>query len=169
MQYHIKENEQPNISVFQRIRAAGHNMGNHYDIDKEATYLHAKDFKKYLLGTENAISRFAPQFKLETPKFFRPPMGKSSQRMARVLEENGYINILGDTYTMDADLDSAPELHAELIVNNAQNGSIIILHTPEEERCQKTFEILKLIVPGLRKKGFEFRLLSDVFRDSTFI
>ena len=165
MQHHIKESKEEAIPIFERIAKTGHGMGNHFDIDKEATYLTSEDFEKYLLGTEHWISKYNPQFKGQVPKFFRPPMGKSSQRMTEVLKKHHYLNFLGDIYTFDADIDSAPELHAKLILANARNGSIIILHTPEETRCQKTILILETIVPGLREMGFEFRLLADVFRD----
>lgn len=168
VQYNLKQDEH-NSHLFEKLLRQGHELGNHYDIDSPATGLDEKEFEQYLIGTERWIQQFDPDFAEKVPKFFRPPSGKSNEIMSRVLQRNDYLNILGDIYTLDANYDKAPEKHADLIVGNVEKGSIIILHTPEEDKRQKTFDILDSIIPRIRAKGFRFELLSQYFRDETFL
>lgn len=168
VQYNLKDVPNNDL-VFERLLREGHELGNHYDIDKPATDLDAREFEQYLLGTEHWIKQFDPDFAERLPKFFRPPSGKSNQVMAEVLEKNDYLNILGDVYSLDANYDSAPQKHADIIVKGVQKGSIIILHTPEKDKRQKTFEIIDSIVPKLRARGFRFEPLSQYFRSELFL
>lgn len=168
MQHNLKQDTN-NDSVFEKLLAHGHELGNHYDIDKRADDLDEKEFEQYLIGTEKWILHYDRNFNDKIPKFFRPPSGKSSDAMKKVLEQHDYLNILGDVYSLDANYDKAPEKHANLIVKNIQKGSIIILHTPEEDMRQKTYKILDLIIPRIRAKGFRFELLSQYFRDEAIM
>ena len=168
VQYNLKEDPN-NDMVFHRLLREGHELGNHYDIDSPADNLTEKEFEQYLMGTEKWIKKFDPDFAEKVPKFFRPPSGKSNEIMSRVLEKNDYINILGDIYSLDANYDSNPDKHSDIIVKNIEKGSIIILHTPEKDKRQKTFEILDNIIPRIREKGFRFELLSQYFRNEFFL
>lgn len=168
VQYNLKEDPNNDL-VFERLLRQGHELGNHYDIDKPATDLDAREFEQYLLGTEHWIKKYDPDFADKVPKFFRPPSGKSNEVMSQVLEKNDYLNILGDVYSLDANYDKNPAKHSDIIVSGVQKGSIIILHTPEEDKRQKTFEILDNIIPRLRAKGFRFELLSQYFRNEHFL
>lgn len=168
VQHNLKEDPNNDL-VFKKLLRHGHELGNHYDIDRPATDLDAREFEQYLLGTEHWIKKFDPDFAEKTPKFFRPPSGKSNKIMSEVLEKNDYLNILGDIYSLDANYDANPKKHADLIVKNVEKGSIIILHTPEEDKRQKTFEILDDIIPRLKAMGFRFELLSDYFRNEHFL
>ena len=163
IQYNLKQ-EKLNEILVHRLLNEGHELGNHYDIDKSATDLSEEKFKQYLLGTEKWLDKYDIHFSSRLPKFFRPPYGKTNDKMTKVLKENNYINILGDVYTLDGTYDYRAEEHAQLIINGVQEGSIIILHSPEEFTRRKTFEILKIIVPELKKKGYKFELLSSYFR-----
>jgi peptidoglycan/xylan/chitin deacetylase (PgdA/CDA1 family) len=168
MQHNLKH-DLNNEMVFEKLLKQGHELGNHYDIDRRADDLDEREFEQYLLGTEKWILQFDPDFNEKVPKFFRPPSGKSSEAMKNVLERHDYLNILGDVYSLDANYDKAPEKHADLIVKNIQKGSIIILHTPEEDKRQKTYKILDLIIPRIKAKGFRFELLSQYFRDENIM
>lgn len=168
IQYNLKEDPN-NDMLFHKLLNEGHELGNHYDIDSPATGLSEREFEQYLMGTERWILKYDPDFNDKLPKFFRPPSGKSNQIMADVLAKNDYINILGDIYTLDADYDKNPKKHADLIVKSIEKGSIIILHTPEKDKRQKTFEILDDIIPRIKAKGFRFELLSDYFRNEDIL
>jgi len=168
VQYNLKEVPNNDL-VFDKLLRHGHELGNHYDIDSPATDLDAREFEQYLLGTETWIKKFDPDFGDRVPKFFRPPSGKSNQIMTEVLDKNDYLNILGDIYSLDANYDKDPKKHANLIVENIEKGSIIILHTPEKDKRQKTFEILDDIIPRIKAKGYRFELLSQYFRNEHFL
>ena len=168
VQYNLKQDGY-NDEIFKKLLRQGHELGNHYDIDKPATDLNAREFEQYLLGTERWILHFDPDFNEKTPKFFRPPSGKSNETMSKVLERHDYLNILGDIYTLDANYDKDPGKHADLIVNNIQKGSIIILHTPEEDKRMKTFDILDSPLPRIQALGYRFEPLSQYFRNEAFL
>ena len=164
VQYNLKE-DPLNKELFDRVLNKGHDLGNHYDIDLPATDLTDELFVQYLIGTENWIKRFDPGFGYRLPKFFRPPSGKSNQRMVDQLHKHNYINLLGDIYSFDGDYDDEWEHHANMIVNSVENGSIIILHSPEINKRKKTLKILRNIIPRIKDKGFNFGRLSDYYRN----
>ena len=147
----------------------GHEFGNHMTRDSAFHNKTEEQFEQALLETENTIEMFQPGFKSNYPKLFRAPWAKINKKMCKVLEKNNYISVLCDTYSFDPEYDSDPEFHSQLILNNVKPGSIIILHTPEDHMRSKTLQILELLIPALKAKGYFFEILSHYFKSPEYV
>ena len=158
-----------NKAVMHSTVSRGHELGNHMAKDTVYTSHSKEDFSRILLDVENVIEQYQPGFKKNFPKLFRAPSGKINKNMCNVLTKNNYLSILGDVYSFDAEYDADPEFHCNLLLNNVKSGSILILHTPENYMRKKTLELLELLIPKLKKKGFSFEILSKYFKRKEYL
>jgi peptidoglycan/xylan/chitin deacetylase (PgdA/CDA1 family) len=104
-----------------RIKAAGHEVGNHY-FKNGPTLCHSDaDFLGYLDRTEKAIGIMAG------PKLFRPPGGVAWPKQLRLAQEHGYQCFLGSAYPHDP-IHPPVWYMRWLIEKNLVPGTIVILH-----------------------------------------
>lgn len=104
-----------------RIKAAGHEVANHYF--KNGSILgHAdEEFLALLKETEQAIGTSGG------PKLFRPPGGVARPRQIKLARENGYCCVLGSAYPHDPM--RPPVWYIRwLVEKNLVPGTIVILH-----------------------------------------
>jgi len=95
--------------------------------------------------------------------YWRPPYGSTNQVVLDAAASVGYTRtFLWDIDTVDwkpiADGGPTAEQIAANVVGNASNGSNVLLHLGGYE----TLDALRLIVPGLRERGFTVTSLSDL-------
>ncbi|MEO5986971.1 MAG: polysaccharide deacetylase family protein, partial [Candidatus Limnocylindria bacterium] len=95
--------------------------------------------------------------------YWRPPYGSVSQAVLDAVASVGYTKtFLWDIDTIDwkpiADGGPSAEQIAAKVVNNSVNGSNVLFHLGGYE----TLDSLRLIVPGLRDRGFSLTSLSDL-------
>jgi peptidoglycan/xylan/chitin deacetylase (PgdA/CDA1 family) len=104
-----------------RIKAAGHEVANHYFTD--GSLLHHSDavFIENLKQTETALGI--------TPgtKFFRPPGGLARPNQLRLAQAHGYECVLGSAYPHDP-LHPPVWYISWLVEKNLAPGTIVILH-----------------------------------------
>lgn len=131
-----------------RIRAGGHEVGNHYYM-KGATLRHsARDFVGYLDRTERATGISAP------PKLFRPPGGVAWSHQLLLARERGYLTVLGTAYPHDSA--GPPVWYIRwLVTKNLRPGTIVILHDgiPDPRR---SIAALEPILAAGGEKGLSF-------------
>ena len=84
-------------------------------------------------------------------KWYRPPNGVMNAVMRRVLKQEGYRVALGDCYSADPQVPD-PGFHTKLLTQCAQDGSVVILHSPEPGIRRKTLHVLQSLVENLRAK-----------------
>jgi peptidoglycan-N-acetylglucosamine deacetylase len=92
------------------------------------------------------------------PSFFRPPYFNTSEALFRLAG----MPLIGGTGCLDWEADVPAERRAGMIVNQAQDGSIFLLH--DFEGNEATVTALKSILPALEDKGFSFVTMTDLFR-----
>ena len=134
--------------VVARIKADGHEVGNHYF--KDASTLGHSDvvFLDYLEQTEKAVGIAKP------PKLFRPPGGVAWPGQLRVAREHGYVCVLGSAYPKDPM--HPPVWYIKwLIKKNLVPGAIIILHDGISDP-RRSMEALSHILAVGRQKGLRF-------------
>ena len=93
----------------------------------------------------------------EEPKFFRPPFIAVSKEM--------YDNI-DMTFICGAGCEDwvptvTAEQRAERVLANAEDGQIVLLH--DMQWNQFTVDALKTIIPELKKRGYEFVTVTQLF------
>src|SRR5499425_2660510 len=104
-----------------RIKAAGHEVGNHY-YKNCSTFVHSEaEFLRYLDQTERAIGPIGE------PKLFRAPGGVAWPRQLRLARAQGYTYVLGSAYPNDP-MHPPAWYMTWLIEKNLVPGTIVILH-----------------------------------------
>lgn len=134
--------------VVRRIKAAGHEVGNHY-FKSGPTLSHSDaDFVGYLEQTEKAIGIAS------RPKLFRPPGGVAWPTQLRLARAHGYECVLGCAYPHDPI--HPPVWYIRwLIQKNLFPGAIVILHDGIRDPS-RSIEALPHILAAGCKKGLCF-------------
>ena len=96
----------------------------------------------------------------KAPKFFRPPFIAMNQTMY----DNIDLTFICGAGCEDWVPDVSAEERAERMLRNAEDGQIVLLH--DLPGNDNTVEALKTIIPELKKRGFEFVTISQIFERS---
>ena len=96
----------------------------------------------------------------KAPKFFRPPFIAMNQTMY----DNIDLTFICGAGCEDWVPDVSAEERAERVLRNAEDGQIVLLH--DLPGNDNTVEALKTIIPELKKRGFEFVTISQIFEQS---
>ena len=143
-------------AVLERAVSLGCEFGNHsWDYNAMNT-MSAEKIKENIDKTSKLIEEYTGQ----APKFFRPPNLAKSDVMWETIELpfiEGYV--ANDWAGMGTDA----EKRAELVLNNAKNGAIILMHDVQPEP-HPTPEALDIIIPELKARGYVFLTVSDLFK-----
>jgi peptidoglycan/xylan/chitin deacetylase (PgdA/CDA1 family) len=84
------------------------------------------------------------------PRFVRPPFGRFPESAVALIRERGGDVVLWSVDAADWSAES-PERVAEIVVDAATPGAIILLHDPEPATVQALPEILA----GLKRRGLQ--------------
>ena len=142
--------------VVARIRAEGHEIGNHY-FKNGATLGHSdEEFLGNLEKTENAIGAGG---RLE---LFRPPGGVAWPRQIQLARERGYTCVLGCAYPHDPMRPPVSYIRW-LIEKNLAPGTIVILHDGIANPKRSIAALPDILAEG-RKKGLRFVSIGELRR-----
>lgn len=154
--------------VFERLKTAGHQIGNH-------TFNHLKGWKT---ADETYVENFLKCQQLTQTHLFRPPYGKIKKSQIKSIKakvqslkptthpqdlelktiDSRLDIIMWDVLSGDFDQKLSPEKCLKNVINNTRNGSIIVFHD-----SLKAFDRLKYILPKtiqyLSDKGYQFGTL----------
>ncbi|MBE7089113.1 MAG: deacetylase [Clostridiales bacterium] len=144
-----------------KIDEAGHEIGTHSATHSYMSKQNAEEIKSELKTSSNAITSVTGK-KVE---LFRPPYGDYDDELIRTASEQGYYTIQWDNDSLDWKDLSATDI-AMRVINNAQNGSIILMHN----NGLHTAEAVPIIIETLKNKGFEFVPIGKlIMRENYFI
>ena len=93
----------------------------------------------------------------EAPKFFRPPFIAVKKEMY----DNIDMTFICGQGCEDWVPSVTAEERAERVLANAADGQIVLLH--DMQWNQNTVEALKTIIPELKKRGYEFVTVTELF------
>ncbi len=142
--------------IVSRIKAAGHEIGNHYIKDGSLLGHSGRDFLARLEEAERALGMSSG------PKLFRPPGGVAWPRQLRLAREREYKCVLGCAYPHDP-------LHPPvwyilwLIKKNLRPGTIVILHDGISDPSRSIQALPQILAAG-RKRGFRFVSIGELMR-----
>ena len=139
--------------IYDIILADGHAVGNHTHNHLNG-WQHKQDYYlKNIVACDNAMN-----WQSDTNKLFRPPYGRISFKLARILAKTHKI-IMWDVLSGDFDLKIPAEICLKKSINATENGSIIVFHDNI-----KTGNTLKYVLPRYLKhfseRGYQFKAIN---------
>ncbi|MEJ5283985.1 MAG: polysaccharide deacetylase family protein [Brevinematales bacterium] len=149
----INEDTQP---VLKRMVNMGCEIGNHSWAWDSMNTMPKEKIKESIDKTTAAIKKYANV----TPKFFRPPNLAVSETMYEVIDLPFAEGVLGFDW---AGCERTPEKIAQNVLKDMRDGAIILLHDVQPAP-HPTPEALDIIIPELKKQGYEFVTLSELFK-----
>jgi len=159
----IGKNVAANPEIFQQILAKGHSIGNH-------TYDHLNgwqtDNESYLenIGkcdlelTVDSSKLTNSQLPTPNSQLFRPPYGKLTLSQYNVIKKR-YKLVMWDVLSFDFDLKISKEEVLKNVLENAENGSIVLFHDSLRAK-EKVQYALPKVLEYFSEKGFTFERLS---------
>lgn len=143
----IGERAEAHPGLVRQIKAAGHEVGNHY-FTKSHTFRHSDaEFLGYLDRTERAAG-------IAAPKLFRPPGGVAWPRQLRLARELGYSCVIGSAYPYDGGHPPVGYIQW-LIEKNLAPGTIVILHDGIDDPSRSIAALPHILASG-RARGLGF-------------
>lgn len=137
-----------------RLRAAGHELGNH-TWSHDRNIFRPRTFYDAELGRTHALLSREGETR---PTLFRPPYGKRLVGLSLAAERAGYHMI---TWDVEEPVDAAsPQEYARRVVEQARPGSIILIHAMYGNRTAQ--QALPLVIDGLRRKGLQVGTVSEL-------
>jgi peptidoglycan/xylan/chitin deacetylase (PgdA/CDA1 family) len=159
----IGKNIENHSEIYQRIINEGHSIGNH-------THNHLNGWKNnastYLENIELAEKTFKKFNKsnlttINSEQLFRPPYGKIKPQQASKLRGKGYKIVMWDVLSADFDQKISVEKCYKNVVNNCNNGSIIVFH--DSVKAEKNLKyVLPKVLEYLSDKGYVFKRIAQL-------
>lgn len=150
---YIKENK----NLIKRMVAEGHIVGSH---SKTHPSMSTKtgNLKNFNDEFEDVEKLYKDLTGKNIVKFFRPPMGKYSEKSLAMTKNLGYKTIFWSFAYRDWDTEKQPsrEEAKKKIMDNLHDGSILLLHAVSKTST----EILSDFISDARKLGYNFELLN---------
>ena len=141
----IGERARRHPEVVAKIKAAGHQVANHYFRNGSILGGSDAEFLALLKETESAIGTSGG------PKLFRPPGGVARPRQLKLARENGYSCVLGSAYPHDPMLPPVWYIRW-LIEKNLVPGTIVILHDGISDPTRSLEALPHILDTGRRRK-----------------
>ncbi len=141
--------------LLRRIRAEGHEIGNHYLTNGTTLTASTAAFTERLLLAEELLGLSRVQ-----PKLFRPPGGLIWPGQLAAARARGYLVILGSAYPYDPRQPPEAYIHW-LVAKNLAPGAIAILHDSGGDRS-RTLGALPGILAAGRAKGLRFVTVGEL-------
>lgn len=142
-----------------KLSDAGHSIQNHSDTHPYMTKLSASDMVAQLKNCNEKIAKLTG----ETPTLFRPPYGDYNNSVVETVESIDMKTIQWSVDSLDWKDTATAESIAKRVIDQTENGSIILCHNDAEH----TPEALPTILETLQKQGYEFVLIKDlIYKDN---
>src|SRR5690606_23049168 len=140
----------------QRIVLSGNEIGNHSYSHNRLLFKSNRHIKDQIIRTDSLI-RLAGYSR---PIHFRPPYGKKFLMLPIYLKSNNRKTIMWDIDPESfAEIASDSDKIADYVVQNAHNGSIVLLHVMFRE---PSLISVTDIIKRLKEEGYEFMTVSEL-------
>lgn len=137
----------------------GCEIANHSKTHSDMTKLSVEAIQEEIRYTSEAIQEITGTY----PKFFRPPYISVNDTMVAQIDLPFICGVGG----RDWEEEVTAQERAKLILDQVQDGSIILLH--DFEGNEKTVEALDIIIPALQKENYAFVTVSELFKEKGVI
>ncbi len=134
------------------IARAGHEIGNHGYYHLHPASLTKDQLQELIIENEKILNQEFGR----TAKLFAPPYGEFNKKIVAFAEEIGYKTVMWTIDTIDWK-NPAPEVLVKRVLNNLQNGALILAHPTEV-----TAKTLPLLISEIKKRGYEIVTVSEL-------
>ncbi len=149
----IGDNIRKHPEVFRQILVEGHAIGNHTMNHLKAWGTSLEVYIKNTKDCQNLIQEYLP--KKDIQQIFRPPYGQISHTKFKALEKLGYKIILWDVLSKDWQQTISEEECLQNVLQNTQQGSIIVFHDSIKASKNLT-AVLPKVLDYFSKRGYVF-------------
>ena len=161
----VGEHARQHPELVARIRAAGHEVGNHTDTKATTFYMSAKAFEASLVRAEETLGLSTTRESghlqpVSSRKLLRPAGGWIHSSQLALARRRGYTCVLGSAYAFDPQSPSAAYIRWA-ISRNLRPGTIVILHDSTGNRS-KTVAALAGILADADKRGLRSVTVSEL-------
>ena len=132
----------------------GCEINNHSQTHSNMTEFTEEQIKSEIQTTEDKIFEITG----EHSKFFRPPYISVNDTMFDSID----MPFIAGIGANDWEDRVTAEMRARMILKQAKDGDIILLH--DAQGNSKTVEALDTIIPELKKQGYKFVTVSELFK-----
>ena len=139
--------------VVRRAKAMGCEIENHTVTHPFMDKLTVEEIRREVQECTDRIIEITG----EAPKYFRPPFIALSRAMYDTIDLTFICGMGCEDWVPTV----TAEERAGRVLANAADGQIVLLH--DMQGNQNTVEALKTIIPELKKRGYEFATVSELF------
>lgn len=147
-------NKYPKIAKL--VADAGHDIANHSETHINLNTVNRKRIEREILQSQQLIKEITGK----KPTLFRPPYGEYNQAVLDISTKSNQTIIMWSVDTLDWQHRNKERTY-EIIKNNVQPGSIILMH----DIHQSTADALPKIIESLQKDGYEFLPVSELIKE----
>lgn len=147
-----------NTDLVKRMTDEGHLVCNHTASHRDMTKLTTPEaFSAELEKLEKIYTHHTGR---EMSRYYRPPAGKFSEQNMKFANDLGYKTIFWSFAYADWDNNKQPNPDAafKLIMDNAHNGAVILLHPTSKTNA----DILGKVIDALKSEGYSFGTLEEL-------
>ena len=146
-----------NPNLARAIAEAGHDVGNHTYSHPVLSAITSAQLQEEVVKAHQVITEAIQE---QPAMLFRPPTGNISDSEAAIIAATGYKTIVNyDVDPTDWDKQMMADDIADVIVQQTQNGSNILLHMLDDIH---TIEALPRVIETLEHRGFTFVKMTDL-------
>ncbi|WP_100371838.1 polysaccharide deacetylase family protein [Bacillus sp. FJAT-45037] len=135
---------------WRRVIEEGHVIGTHTITHPNLQKLSLLEQRRELMRSKELIETYTGQ----TVRYFRPPFGQYNDQTLDIADELGLKTIMWDVASFDWILKAEPERIIQHVIEQIEDGSIILLH-----ELKQTLIVLPMLIKQLKDKGYEFKIL----------
>jgi len=119
--------------------------------------LKEKDKTAEITKAQDVLEKFSGK----KPNLFRFPGGCANKSDEKIVNSLG-LKVIGWTLASGDAFNSNTKAIIDNVLHNAKDGSIIVFHLSGGRYAPKTADVIKTIIPKLKKQGYEFVTVSDL-------
>lgn len=155
----LKHPVEKDMTLIKRMADEGHFICNHTATHPDLSAASEEQIRQELEGLEEACRRAG----IEIKPYFRPPEGKFSSEMLRVVRNMGYKTVFWSFAYADWDNRKQPSAEKALrcIMDNIHNGAVLLLHPTSATNAK----VLPTVIAELKAQGYRFGRLDELCGD----
>lgn len=142
--------------TLKRMVEMGCEINNHSWEYESMDHMNEEQVKKSISRTNEAVEKYTGQ----TPKFFRAPNLAVSSNLYQYVDMPFICGVVAKDWQ---GCNTDAKMRAQNVLDGVSDGAIILMHDVQPYP-HPTPEALDILIPALKKQGYEFVTVSELFK-----